>query len=207
LPIAYRYDFPGQGPGKTRGMEVYLQVDLSDTLSLEFSKDLINLKEMVENLKARNEQSDKNKYLKNYQLLLRGMDIIQELHAGTLQIQAARSQNIFYKKVIDMNNPASDVLGFQLGDVIIQSLEEHVFNLPLEKPEKERLVKSTSNLVEGLKGFFPPLNIISSVFSHVSSFAVFRPKGGGRKNEPVEMETINLITRDVLTKIRTHLVP
>lgn len=134
----------------TRGMEEYLHVDLSDTLSLEFSKDLIYLKEMVENLKARDEQSDKTKYLKNYQLILRGMDIIQERHAGTLQIQAARSQNIFYKKVIDMNNPASDVLGFQLGDVIIQSLEENIVSLPIEKPEKERLIKSSSHIAPNL---------------------------------------------------------
>jgi hypothetical protein len=190
-----------------RSVEEYLQVDLSDTLSLEFSKDLIALKEIVETLKTKEEQSDKSKYLKNYQLILRGMDIIQELHAGTLQIQAARSQNIFYKKVIDMNNPASDVLGFQLGDVIIKSLEENVANLPIEKQDKERLINSSSNLVEGLKGFFPPLNIISSVFSQVSSFSIFKPKGGGKRNEPVEMEAINPVTKEMLTKIRAHLVP
>lgn len=192
----------------TRNVEAQetLQVDLTDTLSLEFSKDLMNLKEVVAGLKAKEEQTDRGRYLKNYQLILRGMDIIQELYAGTLQIQSARSQNIFYKKLMDLNNPSSDVLGFQLLDVLVKSIEENVATLPIEKPDKQRLIGSVGNLVEGLKGFFPPLNIISSVISQVSSFSIFRTREG-RKRGDTEIETENPVNKDALTRIRAQLVP
>ena len=176
-----------------------------DTLSLELTKDLMTMKETVSALKNKEEESQKGKYLKSYQLILRGLDIIQELHSGTLQIQSARSQNIFYKKVMDMNNPASNALGFQLLDVIVKSIEDNIASLPIPPPDKERLTSSISNLVDNVKTIFPPLNILSNVLSMVSGFSFFRAKSE-KKNETT-IESVNPIGKDVLGKIKNQLVP
>lgn len=176
-----------------------------DTLSVELTKDIMDLKEKISSLKIKEEETEKGKYLKNYQLVLRGLDIIQELYSGTIQIQSARSQNIFYKKVLDMNNPSSDALGFQLLDVIVKSVEENIATLPIPQPDKERLTGSVSNLVDNLKTAFPPLNIISNVLSLASSFTIFRPRME-RKNE-ITVESVNPISKDILAKIKNQLVP
>ena len=176
-----------------------------DTLSLELTKDLQTLKQTVSSLKMKEEETQKGKYLKSYQLVLRGIDIVQELYSGTLQIQSARSQNIFYKKVIDMNNPSSDALGFQLLDVIIKSIEDNIATLPIPQPDKARLTGSISNLVDNVKAIFPPLNILSNVLSMASSFSFFRTRE--EKKKEVSVETVNPIGKDILAKIRNQLVP
>lgn len=176
-----------------------------DTLSLELTKDLITLKETVSAMKLKEEESQKGKYLKSYQLVLRGLDIIQELYSGTLQIQSARSQNIFYKKVMDMNNPSSDALGFQLLDVIIKSIEDNIATLPIPTEEKQRLTGSITNLVDNVKAVFPPLNILSNVLSMASGFTIFRPKMKSKNEMTIESE--NPISKEVLGKIKSQLLP
>ncbi len=176
-----------------------------DTLSLALTRDLLTLKETVSALKNKADESEKSKYLKKYQLILRGLDIIQELYSGTLQIQSARSQNIFYKKVLDMNNPSSDALGFQLLDVIVKSVEDNIATLPIPAQDKQRLTGSVSNLVDNLKTVFPPLNIISNILSMASSFSIFKPRM--EKKSELTVETVNPIGKDILAKIRNQLVP
>ena len=191
---------------ETRNVEAEqtLKYDV-DTLSLELTKDLMTLKETVSALKNKEEESQKGKYLKSYQLVLRGLDIIQELYSGTLQIQSARSQNIFYKKVMDMNNPSSNALGFQLLDVIVKSIEDNIAALPIPPPDKGRLTSSVSNLVDNVKAVFPPLNILSNVLSMVSSFSIFKPRA--EKKNDNSIETVNPIGKDILGKIKNQLLP
>ena len=126
----------------------YSQVNADSVanLSNDFGKEISSIKDLVLNLKIKSEQTEKSQYDKNYQLIIRGVDMIQELHNGSLQILTARNQNIFTKKVADINNPSSDALGFQLLDVIIKSVEENIANLTtIEKPEKARLTIATAS--------------------------------------------------------------
>jgi len=101
--------------------------------------EVARLKEQIKGLQENEIQSEKVKYMRNYQLVLYGIDIIKEIKQGTVEISNARSQNILYKKIIDINNPASDALGFQLMDVIDKILEENISVLPLLDGEKKRL--------------------------------------------------------------------
>ena len=94
----------------------------TNNLAGEVSK----LKEQIKSLQENEAQSEKVKYMRNYQLVLYGIDIIKEIKQGTVEISNARSQNILYKKIIDINNPASDALGFQLMDVIDKTLEDNI---------------------------------------------------------------------------------
>ena len=135
----------------------------------EMTQEIIRLKQMIKEIKDNELQSDKALYQKNYELILNGIEIIKEMHQGSVEIAAARSQNIMYKKLIDVNNPASDVLGFQLLEVITNVL-------PLVDGEKKRLKSQIGNLFEGLKNAFPPLQIITSAVSVISSFTTYQPR-------------------------------
>jgi len=93
--------------------------------------EVARLKEIIKGLQENEIQSEKIKYLRNYQLVLYGIEIIKEIKQGTVEISSARSQNILYKKIIDINNPSSDALGFQLMEVIDKTLEDNINALPL----------------------------------------------------------------------------
>src|SRR5215510_6412429 len=97
----------------------------TDINSNNLADEVARLKEQIKGLQENEIQSEKVKYMRNYQLVLYGIDIIKEIKQGTIEISNARSQNILYKKIIDINNPASDALGFQLMDVIDKILEEN----------------------------------------------------------------------------------
>ncbi len=184
--------------------------DSVNLLSNDFGKEISSIKDLVLNLKIKSEQTEKSQYNKNYQLIIRGVDMIQELHNGSLQILTARNQNIFTKKVADINNPSSDALGFQLLDVIIKSVEENIANLTtIEKPEKARLTSTVGTLVDGLKSVvsFPPLQIISNALSVISSFTIFKAKSGLKKSDDMIIEGSNPINKETLQKITKSLMP
>jgi hypothetical protein len=147
-----------------------------DIAGQDLSKEVAKLKEVIRQLQDNELQSDKAKYQKNYQLIVNGIEMIKEIHQGTVEISGARSQNILYKKLIDINNPTSEALGFQLLDVINKILEENISVLPIVDGEKKRLKGVLGSLFDGLKRSFPPLQIITSAFSAISSFNVFKPR-------------------------------
>src|SRR5512138_79439 len=103
----------------------------SDINTNNLVDEVAKLKEVIKSLQQNEIQSEKIKYMRNYQLVLYGIDIIKEIKQGSTDISNARSQNILYKKIIDINNPSSDALGFQLMDVIDKILEENINALPL----------------------------------------------------------------------------
>src|SRR5204863_9896467 len=142
----------------------------TDINTSNLADEVAKLKEQIKGLQENEIQSEKVKYLRNYQLVLYGIEIVKEIKQGTVEISNARSQNILYKKIIDINNPSSDALGFQLMDVIDKTLEDNINALRLVDGEKKRLKGQVSGLVDGLKKTFPPLQIISSVVGMISSF-------------------------------------
>jgi hypothetical protein len=171
--------------------------------------EVARLKEVIKGLQENEIQSEKIKYLRNYQLVLYGIEIIKEIKQGTIEISSARSQNILYKKIIDVNNPASDALGFQLMDVIDKTLEENINALPLVDGEKKRLKGQVSGLVEGLKRTFPPLQIISSAVSMISGFTIFKTRMEklDRKTDSIVVDASYPITKEIISRINLQMAP
>jgi hypothetical protein len=181
----------------------------TDINSNNLADEVARLKEQIKNLQENEIQSEKVRYMRNYQLVLYGIDIIKEIKQGTVEISNARSQNILYKKIIDINNPASDALGFQLMDVIDKILEENINALPLVDVEKKRLKGQVSGLVEGLKKTFPPLQIIGSVIGMISSFTSYKTRFEklDRKTDSLLVEATYPITKEIISKINQQLAP
>lgn len=177
--------------------------------SQELSKEIEKLKEVIKELQQNELQSEKARYQKDHQLILNGIEIIKEIHQGTVEISSARSQNILYKKLIDINNPSSETLGFQLLDVINKTLEENISLLPILDHEKKRLKGVVGNLFEGLKKTFPPLQIITSAFSAISSFNTFQPRLErlSKKADSLIIDVTSPITASVIKKINEQLLP
>jgi len=181
----------------------------SEINTSNLADEVARLKEQIKSLQENEVQSEKIKYMRNYQLVLYGIDIIKEIKQGTVEISNARSQNILYKKIIDINNPASDALGFQLMDVIDKILEENINALPLADGEKKRLKGQVSGLVEGLKKTFPPLQIIGSVVGMISSFTSYKTRFEklDRKTDSLVVEATYPITKEIIAKINLQLAP
>jgi hypothetical protein len=171
--------------------------------------EVARLKEVIKGLQENEIQSEKVKYIRSYQLVLYGIEIIKEIKQGTIEISSARSQNILYKKIIDVNNPSSDALGFQLMDVIDKSLEDNINALPLVDGEKKRLKGQVSGLVEGIKRTFPPLQIISSAVSMISSFTTYKTRMEklDRKTDSLIVEATYPITKEIISKINLQMAP
>src|SRR5262245_46658845 len=165
---------------------------------------------MVKQLQENEQQSDKLKYQKNYQLIINGLEAIKEMQQGIMEISGARSQNILYKKLIDINNPTSEVLGFQLLDVINKTLDENITALTsLADGDRRRLKGQVSGLFEGLKRTFPPLQIITGCFSAISSFGTYKTRVEkiGRKADSIIVDVTNPISQEVIGKMSGHLQP
>jgi hypothetical protein len=171
--------------------------------------EVARLKEVIKGLQENEIQSEKIKYMRSYQLVLYGIDIIKEIKQGTIEISSARSQNILYKKIIDVNNPSSDALGFQLVDVIDKSLEDNINALPLVEGEKKRLKGQVSGLVEGIKRTFPPLQIISSAVSMISGFTTYKTRMEklDRKTDSIIVDATYPITKEIISKINLQMGP
>jgi len=180
-----------------------------DISANNLADEVARLKEQIKSLQENEIQSEKIKYMRNYQLVLYGIDIIKEIKQGTVDISNARSQNILYKKIIDINNPSSDALGFQLMDVIDKTLEDNINALPLVDGEKKRLKGQVSGLVEGLKRTFPPLQIIGSVVGMISSFTTYKTRMEklDKRTDSLVVEASYPITKEIISKINLQLAP
>lgn len=180
-----------------------------DSVTRELSREIQQLKDIINDLKTKEQQNERIRYQRNYQVAVNGLEIIKELNQGIADIVNARSQNLLYKKLIDINNPSSDALGFQLIDVIDKTLEENISLLPLLDGEKKRLRGQVSGLVDGLKRTFPPLQLITGAFSLISSFTTFKARTEqlSRKTDTMIVEASNPITKDILEKINNKLAP
>jgi hypothetical protein len=181
----------------------------SNEQSQNLGQEVARLKEMIRQLQENELQSDKSRYQKNYQLIVNGIEIIKEMYQGTLEISGARSQNIFYKKLLDINNPNSEALGFQLLEVINKTTEENINLLPLTERDKRRLRGQVTNVFDGLKRVFPPLQIISSVFSVFSGFNTYqaRVERLSRKADSLIVDVNNPISGAIVQKINQQLQP
>jgi len=171
--------------------------------------EIAHLKELVKELQESQLQSEKLKYQKNYQVIINGIEILKEMQQGVLEISGARSQNMLYKKLIDINNPTSETLGFQLQDVVMKSIEDNISILPLLEPEKRRLKDQLSNFMEGVKRTFPPIQLVTGIFSSLTSFNSYKARIAkvNRKADSVLVDVIKPINKEFLTRVSNQLQP
>ena len=181
----------------------------NETSNNNLSDEVNRLREIIKNMQESDLQSEKVKYLRNYQMVLYGIEIIKEIRQGSMEISAARSQNILYKKIIDINNPTSETLGFQLLDVIDKSIGDNVISLPLAESEKKRMRGQVSGFVEGMKRTFPPLQIITGALATLSSFTSYttRVEKVGKKADSIIIDAHNPITTEIMSRINNQLGP
>ncbi len=193
------------GGGVAQAQASFASVAEKEDLGAEVAR----LKEMIRQLQENELQSDKTRYQKNYQLIVNGVEIIKEMHQGTIEISGARGQNIFYKKLLDINNPTSEVLGFQLIEVINKAMEDNLASLSLKDLDKRRLRSQLGNVFEGLKRTFPPVQILSSVFSVFSGFSTYnaRIEKLSRKADSLVVDVNNPITGAIMQRINQQLAP
>ncbi|HEX7844625.1 MAG TPA: hypothetical protein VF476_02425 [Chitinophagaceae bacterium] len=179
--------------------------EVNDNLVAEVAK----LKEVIRQLQETELQSDKARYQRNYKIIVNGIEIIKEMQQGVMEISGARTQNILYKKLIDINNPTSEALGFQLQDVVLKTLEDNIGLIPLAEPDRKRLRGQTSDFFEGLKRTFPPVQLLTGIFSGFSSFNTYkaRVERMGRKADSLIVDVTNPITRDFLLRFNGQLQP
>ena len=193
-------------------------LNTKDTTPVTLMEEVRLLKEQVVALNSKSgavgsteviSQLERDKYQKNYQIIIRGIEIINDLITASREILNARSQNIFSKKITDINNIQSETLGFQLTEVILQSIKSNIEQLPVEKPQKDRLMNQVTNFMDVIKGVFPPVAIISTVLSAVSNFTIFKSKilKISRNEDSIVTESINPVGKDVLKKITEQLLP
>ncbi len=154
-------------------------------------------------------QSDKSKYQKNYQIIINGIEIIREMQQGVMDISGVRSQNMLYKKLMDINNPSSQALGFELQEVVMKMLEENISMLPLVEPERKRLRGQMSGFLEGLKNTFPPVQLITGLFSSLTSFNSYKARieRVSRKADSVIVDVTQPISRAFIQRINAQLQP
>jgi len=93
--------------------------------------------------------------------------------------------------------------------VIDKSLDDNINALPLVDGEKKRLKGQVSGLVEGIKKVFPPLQIISSAISIISSFTTYKTRLEklDRKTDSLVVEASYPITKEIISKINLQMAP
>ena len=180
-----------------------------DNSMTNLSEEVAHLKDKIKELQENQAQSEKAKYLRNYQMILYGIEIVKEMQMGIADITGARNQNILYKKIIDINNPTSEALGFQLIDVIDRMLEDNINGLVLPEGEKRRLRGQVGGLVDGIKRTFPPLQIIGSAVSMISSFTTYKAKLEklDRKTDSIVVKASYPITKEIIARMNNQISP
>lgn len=102
-----------------------------------------------------------------------------------------------FTKLMQANNPTSDILGFRFTEIIFSSSEKHFKNLLKDEKDKKRFSQVVSKIIDNpvvssLVNTNPVTSVVSSIISVVAGFTTSRAeveKEGGRiKNVTVEQQ-------------------
>jgi hypothetical protein len=93
-----------------------------------------------------------------------------------------------FTKLMQANNPTSDVLGFRFSHVILSSVEKHFSDLLDDSTEKKRFTQIVSKIVENpvissLANTNPVTSVVASIINVVAGFATSKvelEKKGGK---------------------------
>lgn len=155
-------DTHGQGQDTTMVVTIERLRDLD--------RDIQELKTFVRDQKTEHALSEREEYHRNYNRLLTMSELLLELRNTITLIENDKMQLSVFNKLNQANNPTSPILGFRLTDVITQSFEETLKNKNLSPEQALPLRNIVGNLIHGLGQSFPPLQLVSSVISSISSF-------------------------------------
>jgi lipopolysaccharide export LptBFGC system permease protein LptF len=102
-----------------------------------------------------------------------------------------------FTKLMQANNPTSDILGFRFTEIIYSSSEKHFKNLLKDEKDKKRFSQVISKIIDNpvvssLVSTNPVTSVVASIISVVAGFTTSRTeveKEGGRvKNVTVEQQ-------------------
>lgn len=102
-----------------------------------------------------------------------------------------------FTKLMQANNPTSDILGFRFTEIIFSSSEKHFKNVLKEERDKKRFSQVVCKIIDNpvvssLANTNPVTSVVASIISVVASFTTSRAeveKEGGRiKNVTVEQQ-------------------
>lgn len=102
-----------------------------------------------------------------------------------------------FTKLMQANNPTSDILGFRFTEIIFSSSEKHFKNLLKDEKDKKRFSQVVSKIIDNpvvsaLTSTNPVTSVVASIISVVAGFTTSRAeveKEGGRiKNVTVEQQ-------------------
>jgi hypothetical protein len=133
-------------------------------------RDIQELKDFVREQRTAQALSERESYIRNYNRLLTMAELLNDLRNTIELIETDRKQLSVYNKINQANNPASNILGFKLTDVVMDSFEETLRNANMPKDQSLPMRNIVRNLIHGFGATFPPLQLVSSVISSISSF-------------------------------------
>lgn len=136
----------------------------------ELDNDVQELKDYVKSQKIYTSTGAQNNYEKNYNRMLSMAELVNELNSTITLIENDKKQSSTFNKINQANNPSSDILGFKLTDVINTSLEETLKARSISSDKAKPIKNIISNLTYGFSSFFPPLQLVSSIISGISSY-------------------------------------
>jgi hypothetical protein len=102
-----------------------------------------------------------------------------------------------FTKLMQANNPTSDILGFRFTEIIISSSEKHFKNILKDEKDKKRFSQVVSKIIDNpvvssLVSTNPVSSVVASIISVVAGFTTSRAeveKEGGRiKNVTVDQQ-------------------
>ncbi len=117
------------------------------------------------------EVSDENRYRVIKSNLVYSSELFEMLNERLNTLDALNQLQAYQQILTDLNNPANENLGFSYNKKVLQLLESNI-----QGKKKSRLLEITSMVLnnpvlKGVASMTPILNIGSSVFNVVSSFA------------------------------------
>ncbi|MFC4231389.1 hypothetical protein ACFOW1_05775 [Parasediminibacterium paludis] len=145
-------------------------VNNNDSLLKAFQRKLDSLQDVVKsisNVATQNTSASYEKSYKNSQIAIELLDILDNT---VYSILADRNDALKYTIINQINNPTSNQLGFTFSERITAFSEQVINATNIKEVQKSRLKSTIGNIIEGLKGSFPPLNIVTSVISTFASF-------------------------------------
>ncbi|CAN5241284.1 hypothetical protein BH20BAC1_BH20BAC1_26910 [soil metagenome] len=143
----------------------------NDSLMKVLQAKLDSVQVVVNNLSNNETQRNSAVYEKTYRNARTSIDVLEQLNSTVYSMLADRNDAEKYSIISQVNSPASNQLGFTFSDKVVSISDQVVNSSNILPDQRQRLKTSISTIVEGLKNSFPPLNIVTTVVSTLSSFS------------------------------------
>lgn len=182
----------------------------NDSLMKVFQRKLDSFNVVVNNLANSEIQKNSSVYDKTYRNARTAIDVLEQLNSTVYSMLADRNDAEKYSIISQMNSPASNQLGFSFAEKTLLTADHIINSAPIPTEHKQRLKGSISNIVEGLKNIFPPLNIITSVVSTFASFNapyIARLDKKIKEGDSLAIKVMNPVSQTMLKQFTDSIMP